>query len=124
MSNVLITKNPEYELADMQFATAILDKLTKAYPGYIWEVGLDEEDSGGVLTIVNKTINEVILGQPNFGYVLKLSTVYADEQLKCVVRAGGEIIERAYLPRGKYKSGVITKIDGVNSKKHPFVRFA
>ena len=114
---------PTHKLAELELAKRALRVLTDHYPGYHWRVGLNDEKSGGILYIMNQEVNEQILGAPNWGHVLKISTVYADPDLKCVMRAGGEILESANINRGWNKEEVIKHIDGLDVTKHPMAGF-
>ena len=60
--------------------------------------------------IVNMTVNEAISSDSLYVHVLHLKTIYDDPSLKCVVKAEGEILERAYLARGKNQYKDIKKI--------------
>lgn len=118
---LLITPVPTHELADTKLAKEAHRVLARNFPGFTWVVGLNDEDLGGVLTIMNLEVNEQLLGIPNWGYVLKLSRVYLDPSLKCVVEAGGAILESANLSRGQNRNEIITKIDGIDHSKFPLV---
>lgn len=120
MNDIIIEGHPGHTLADTELASRALKILTDSYPGYIWEIGLDEEDLGGIMTVVNKTVNEYIFDQ-NYGYVLKLSRVYTDPTLNCVKHAGGEILERANLARGRNNGNPVKNIDGVDHNRHPLI---
>ena len=102
---------PGHALAEVDLAHRVHQVLAKHYPGYEWAIGIDEE--GGVMNIMSMTVNHQILGTPNWGYVLKLSRVYADPGLACVMRAGGAILESANINRGWNKNETIRHIDGV-----------
>ena len=116
--NIVIDQVPFHQLADPQLAYYMHYVLHNSFPGYTWIVGLDEDDTGGVAYIMNLEVNEQILGLPNWGYTLKLSTVYNDPTLKCVRNAGGAILESAGISTGKNKDEVIKSIDGMDNTKH------
>ncbi len=89
------TDEPELEAANFMMAKAVTDRLMQHYPGHHWAVNADIR--GGVLNIFNMRISST------WGYVLVvhdwlIERVVADE----VVRAGGEILERAGLRRGRF----------------------
>lgn len=76
----------EYGLLNRTIAT-----LLRHYPGYIWDVHI----TGGVMQILNKSLSG------RWGVILKLNTVQDDPNLKAVMTAGGEILERYNLERRK-----------------------
>jgi len=111
---------PAHKIGDIQLAKRAMKVLCDHYPGFIWQVRINDEELGGIMTILNLTINEQIFDNNSWGYVLYLSNVYQDPNLKCVVRAGGEILERAYLARGKHRDGEeVVKVDGIPDKNQP-----
>lgn len=72
----------------------VADTLERNYPGWLWAVRPNEQ--GGVIVIYSLRISG------HWGYLLKLSVVQADTRLNCVLKAGGEILERCGFPRGAY----------------------
>lgn len=79
---------------DMVLAKEIADILHRHYPGHLWAVNVDGRN--GVANIRDLLLS----GQ--WGYVLKLTTVFsASEFGRDVVRAGGEILERFRVERGR-----------------------
>jgi hypothetical protein len=62
----------------------VADCLERHYPGWGWCVQPDE--GGGVLNLWSVKISAKVV------WTLHLSTVQADPQLRCVVRAGGEYL--------------------------------
>lgn len=116
--NINIEPDDVHPLADdIQLAVSCEKKLMDHYPGHIWSVKLDE--IYGMLYIVNSNIQCELSTNMLYGYRLKLSTVYGDPLLKCIVKAGGEILERAYMKRGWWNGESPTKIDGVKAKHQP-----
>ena len=72
------------------------DLLEKHYPGWAWAVQPDER--GGVMNIFSFKLSG------EWGYRFRLKDVQGDPKV-CdpkIVRAGGEILERFGVPRGKY----------------------
>lgn len=89
------TDDPELEAANFMMAKAVTDRLMQHYPGHHWAVNANIR--GGVINIFNMRISS------KFGYQLVVhdwlqERVVADE----VLRAGGEILERAGLRRGRF----------------------
>ena len=118
----------EYEIeslgvtpADLELVARIFKKLHSCYPGHRWEVDYNSELSGGVVHIVNPALNAALsLTNKEWGYTLHLTTLYTDPDLKCVMRAGGELLERMHLARGFHKAEVeLTKIDGIPERNQP-----
>ena len=110
---------PGHKLGDIALAKRALDVLKKHYPGYLWRVGINDDSTGGVMYIMNMDINTALWGNQNYGVVLKLSTVFNDPGLKCVANAGGEILERARLTRGRNNGNNPVSVDGVDSNHQP-----
>ena len=111
---------PAHKVGDIFLVKRVMKKLTDHYPGFLWRVGINDEQQGGVMYIMNMTVNAEIFSNSPWGYILFLSTVYHDSDLKCVVRAGGEILERAHLARGKFREDdLIEKIDGLPDENQP-----
>lgn len=83
-------------LNDMLLAKQIAEKLMEHYPHpHLWAVTC--EGRTGIATIKNMNLS----GQ--YGYVLKLPKLYSASSLaKDVVRAGGEILERFGMNRGRF----------------------
>ena len=114
MSDIAIHAVPAHRLGEYELAGRAAELLCQHYPGHPWAVFVDSEQSGGVMYIYNWGVSF------SYGYVLHLSTVYADPSLRCVIRAGGEILERAHLPRGhRERDQVVRHIEGVPARHQP-----
>lgn len=98
------------EQADMILAKRAADKLHNHYPGHLWAVNVNSE--GGVMVVKNMNVSFL------YGYVLHLTTVYADPGLRCVMRAGGEILERAHMAH-RYQGGQAQIVEGVLDHHQP-----
>jgi hypothetical protein len=70
------------------------DLLESNFPGWLWTISPDER--GGVITIRSMRLDS------RYGYLLHTKKIQDDPQLRAVLRAGGEILERAGMPRGRY----------------------
>lgn len=68
-----------------------LDVLNRKYPGHRWMVCVD--DVGGIVNITNARLSGLQ------GYTLHITKI--DNDFKSVMRAGGEILERYRLSRGR-----------------------
>jgi hypothetical protein len=83
---------------DMILAKEIADALNSHYPGHLWAVNVDGPN--GVANIRDLLLS----GQ--MGYVLKLVNIFsASDFRRDVVRAGGEILERYRMTRGRLDEG-------------------
>lgn len=94
------------EAQDMTMAKDIADTLFGHYPGYMWGVSV----KSGVAVI--KCLNVSSL----WGYVLKYRDICHDAAYrhKEIIRAGGEILERAKLARGERQKGeTVIAVDGI-----------
>jgi hypothetical protein len=89
-----ITISDPQNLLDVDLAVRITNKLTEHYPGHAWAVNVDSK--GGVVNVKNYLIHSL------WGFRLLLKDVYADPDLKCVMRAGGEFLEHFRLKRGPF----------------------
>jgi hypothetical protein len=70
------------------------DILESNFPGWAWVIAPDER--GGIITIRSMRLDA------RYGYLLHIARIQDDPQLSAVLRAGGEILERAGMPRGRY----------------------
>jgi hypothetical protein len=71
-----------------------MDMLQKHYPGHLWAVQINE--CGHVLYVFNHALHS------RWGYVLRTVEVEHDPSRRCFLRAGGEILERFGMPRGRF----------------------
>jgi len=100
------------EPADVMLSVHAMEVLNRHYPQHQWYVGVDSE--GGMVLSFALNIST------RWGYRLKLSRVYQDPDLKCVMRGGGEILERAAATRARLQAGWIPKlIEGVRKQDQP-----
>ncbi len=90
----LVTDSPVGDLNDILMAKTMAEALHQAYPGHLWAVSCDGKT--GMADVRNMALSG------NWGFRLKLNQIYsASEFKKNVLRAGGEILERYRLARGK-----------------------
>jgi hypothetical protein len=83
---------------DMLLAKEIADALNSHYPGHLWAVNVDGPN--GLANIRDLMLS----GQ--MGYVLKLGNMFsASDFRRDVIRAGGEILERFRMARGRFDEG-------------------
>lgn len=104
--------------ADEIAAKFIGDTLEKAYPGWGWMVNVNSET--GLIHIVCGWVNSQVGG--NYGMTLKMGGWVTASELKAkVIRAGGEILERANLQRGRFSGKEIRSVDGVSPQHQPIL---
>lgn len=121
MTEILLSNVPGHSEADRQLVYDIHRVLNLHYPGYTWIVGLNEDEKGGIVAILNMEVNEQILGAPNWGYILRVETVYGDPSRKCIIKAGGAILESAGISTKKNKDEEITNIEGIDHRRWPLI---
>lgn len=87
---------PDILPADASLMVAVYDKLASEYPGHPWAVTADRER--GVVDIQLFYL-DAERKNGRWGYVLHTKTLDSDPGMVCVVRAGGELLERFRLSR-------------------------
>ena len=70
------------------------ETLERHYPGWRWVLRPDE--GNGILDVTSLMVNT------DYAWTLHIPTVQSDPTYKCVVRAGGEYLERFGFARGPY----------------------
>jgi len=98
---------------DIQLAQNASNLLNDHYPGHLWAVFVDSEQSGGVMVIKNLAMSS------EYGFVLHLSNVIHDPSLRKVLMAGGEMLERAKMERGRWDGETAEHVDGLPDKYQP-----
>lgn len=99
-SNLLIGNDyaSQQDALDMALAKDYADALNTAYPGHLWAINV--QGAQGIATIHNLMLSG------KYGYMLHLNKRYsASEARKAVVMAGGEILERFKVSRGRMDEG-------------------
>jgi hypothetical protein len=72
----------------------VADILDRHYPGWLWTIQPDAAQ--GIINISSQLLNTAWV------YTMHIVNVQNDPQLKTVIRAGGEILERFGFRRGAY----------------------
>lgn len=90
----MIIQDQIVDLRDFELSQCIAVKLNEHYPGHMW----------GVVAVHKTGIVQILLCAANmkYGMELHISDINSDPTLKGVVIAGGEILERNGLARGKF----------------------
>ena len=93
---LLDTGSSTRELADMALAKRLAEVLERHYAGHLWAVKVDS--SQGIATVQNLRLSG------RWGFMLKLRDMaYQDEIAREAMQAGGELLERYRLSRGRFK---------------------
>jgi hypothetical protein len=84
--------------------------LESRYPGYLWEVsGLR---GGGLFIKCGQTAH---FG--TYGYYIQEKDIYSTAHLvELTVQGGGELLERAGLPRGPWNGEIPTRLEGADPR--------
>ena len=100
-----------FEVADITLAKNIAEALHAEYPGHLWAVNVNSE--GGVVDIKNFRISS------RYGIRLYLNTLtpFDRNAKRLIINSGGEMLERAKLPRGKATGELAQDVDGI-PKRH------
>ena len=98
-----IIQEPGHDIdpIDFQLAKTIGDTLEKHYPGWAWQINVKSEANAGVINVISAVLNDWT--PKMYGYVLHLGKLGSHKDIvhKAVV-AGGELLERANMPRDRW----------------------
>lgn len=83
----------DYAKANARLMNAVADVLQRSYPGNPWFVRGDVRN--GIFYIG-------LGGFTHWGHLIKIESIKADPQMKCVVKAAGELLERLRMPRAGF----------------------
>jgi len=92
-------------MADRDVCIAIGEDLTQTYPGYIWNVGCNHEAGAAQIMLVIPSVT----GNQSMGFLIHLSTVMGPGGRQKVLAAGGEVLERWGLPRGRAPTDMVQR---------------
>jgi len=104
---------------DPVLAARILKKLEDCYPGHGWKVLQDED--GGMVNIVCSTVQHPLMSNSLYAYRLYIDRFATDPDMNCVMRAGGEILERANMHRRQWDGEFPKHVEGVAQKHQPLM---
>ena len=96
---------------DKALADRVQDALNRFYPGHPLQVDFREDQ--GLVIIKHPAVSLT------YGYVLFLERIYADRPLRCVMQAGGEMLERAKMPRSYWDGQFAAHVEGVLPTHQP-----
>ena len=85
-----IERANQFKIGDHMMAKNVAEMLEKKYPGWLWAVSVDK----GLVTVKSMMLSG------NWGFILHENKI--DNDLKSVVKAGGEILERYNQHRGNF----------------------
>jgi hypothetical protein len=91
-----LTDDPRIVALDMMLAKRMAEVLHTHYPDHLWAVTC--EGAQGIASVRNLRLSG------NWGFVLKIKDFQDDPALKPVIRAGGELLERYRISRGRFKA--------------------
>ncbi len=97
-------------LAEYDIARRMAETLHTHYPDHLWGVSADVE--AGIATVTNLRLSG------KWGFIIKLSTLVHDVNLKSVVRAGGELLERYKMRRGRFDAAAYNDLPTDFSGNH------
>ena len=95
MHQLILNNDAGKAMAELSAAKGIAEELERRYPGWAWMVEVDVEQ--GILKVWSLRI------PGRWGFLLHLSKL--DPEGKAVMRAGGELLERYNMRRGKHQAG-------------------
>ena len=99
----LVELTSQDDIADMEKAKEVGDTLSRHYPHHLWAVGFQ----GGALVVKNLAISS------HYGFVIKHANSFSAKHLaQQAVLAGGELLERAGMPRGAWDGQAAQKLEG------------
>lgn len=99
----ITTDAPQISANDLIFAKEMAEALHAHYPGHLWAVTSESEK--GIAVIRNLALSG------RWGYVLRLPAIFSMSQFKHkVLLAGGEILERFALARGRANADALDNL--------------
>ena len=103
----------EGTVKEIGIARMVAEKLNAAYPGYYWHVGVEGVENGtnnGRVVICCASL------AMDVGYNLYVKTVLNDPDLKCVVKAGGHILETYGQTRGRMNETAVLTAKNIGGR--------
>ena len=106
MSDTFVTElddSIQNSLNELLLSKKVGEHLNKHYPGHLWAVHV----RGGVVMVQN------LLLSGKWGFILKEKDL--DPDLKMVMRAGGELLERYNVSRGRLSNASMANVKKSNT---------
>ena len=88
----IVSNAVKLEIYANRICAAVGQKIQDHYPGWLWDIECKWET--GVVTVKNLGLHG------DYGFVLHLEELLNDVDLKLVVVAGGDLLERCGFPAG------------------------
>lgn len=99
----ILTAEPNLTANDFVMAKEMAEALHQAYPGHLWAVTCS--GTTGMADVRNLMLSG------NWGFRLKLKEIYSGSAFKKdVIKAGGELLERYRVSRGRYNDDEIASM--------------
>lgn len=110
MEDLLVNESPgdARDLRDIERAREFATVLLQHYPGHIWHIAVDSSPSVRMVDIKLNYPDKFGL-LPKYGYKIMLDNATPDR----LMRAGGELLERYRLARGRASSYAL--LDAINN---------
>jgi hypothetical protein len=110
MTDIISVPYHDIDLVDLELAKTIGDTLETHYPGWGWQVNINSDKTGGVVSVLSGVLNDDL--HSNYGYVLHLANIYNyKDTVKKAILAGGELLERCNMPRSRWEEQVVKSIE-------------
>lgn len=93
-----IDSHTEHDAQDIALCKEIYDILDTHYSGHLWQVGANSYSGVVDIKLLYPDGRHRVT---NFGYGLKITALDAPFIKKKIIKAGGELLERYGLPRGR-----------------------
>jgi len=100
LGDIMPVDGHKVESQDLVLAKTIGDTLEKHYPGWAWMVHVDSE--GEIVNIMSGVLNEFQVKMYGFTYHLHNLTYSHKAATQKAIKAGGELLERANMPRSRW----------------------
>lgn len=97
MTDAILTGSGATRAADEALCLIVGTDLTETYPGYAWNVGCNHE--AGTIAISLDVPGQI--SNTTKGFLMHIATAVGPGGQKKVRAAGGELLERWGLPRGR-----------------------
>ena len=104
---------------EMHYAGQLANELAVVYPGYYWLVNVNFQ--GGICTLECGQITGELMSNMPYAMVIHLNNLFDwGITRRKLVFSAGELLERAFLRRGKWDASYPTQVHGVRSDHQPW----